>query len=247
MGSRPSIIVKKTRSGFLGAVLYREENTYKNAQTAMALAYLFQERRFPDGIRSPILRSFLNSILHCSSVADVSVTLNQAVAAAQKKLRRPLDDISPSDLPGWATGHLTNNTTSPQSAEDAIRKLAALMETYPSAILDTTMLPLPKAEMKTALKQAWLRIESAKWRNWLEVGYIILSNFQDGVGPRPCQQPVFPPNKDPELLRDWLRSDAGKANMAALEIWQRWNDLAIKESDFLLSELNQWKAAQRNH
>jgi hypothetical protein len=48
--------------------------------------------------------------------------------------------------------------------------------------------------------------------------------------------------KDPELLRDWLRSDAGKANIAALEIWQRWNDLAIKASDFRLSELNQWKA-----
>jgi hypothetical protein len=61
------------------------------------------------------------------------------------------------------------------------------------------MLPLPKAEMKTALKQAWLQTESAKWRNWLEVGYIILSNIQDGVGPRPRQQPVFPPNKRPRV------------------------------------------------
>jgi hypothetical protein len=241
--ARTSISVKKSRSGFLGAVLYREENTYKNAQTAMALAYLFQERRFPDGVHSPILRSFLNAILHCSSVADVSVSLNQAVLVAQKKLGQPLDAISPSELPGWATGHLANNT-SPQGAEDAIRKLGALMETYPSAILDTTMLPLPKTEMKTALKQAWLQTKDAQWRNWLEVGYMTLASFQDGVGRTPCQT-VHLPDIKPELLKNWFQSDAGKTTMAALDNFARWQVLAAKESDFLLAELNQWKAAQR--
>ena len=241
--AKTSISVKKSRSGFLGAVLYREENTYKNAQTAMALAYLFQERRFPDGVHSPILRSFLNAILHCSSVADVSVSLNQAALVAQKKLGRPLDAISPSDLPGWATGHLANDI-SPQGAEDAIRKLGALMETYPSAILDTTMLPMPKAEMKIALKQAWLQTKDAQWRNWLEVGYMTLANFQDGVGRAPCQT-VYLPDIKPELLKNWFQSGAGKTTMAALDNFARWQVLAAKESEFLLAELNQWKAAQR--
>jgi hypothetical protein len=100
------------------------------------------------------------------------------------------------------------------------------------------MLPLPKAEKKTAVKHARLRTESAEWRNWLEVGYLTLSNFQDGVGRTPCQHPVFPPNKDLEFLRNWLRSDAGKASMAAFEIWKRWNDLAIKDGDFLLSKFS---------
>ena len=54
--ARSGAIVKKSRIGFLGAVLYKEDNAFKNAETAMALACLFPERRFPDGIHSPILK-----------------------------------------------------------------------------------------------------------------------------------------------------------------------------------------------
>jgi hypothetical protein len=209
--------------------------------------------------------------LHCSSAAEVSVTLNQAVSSAQKKLGRPLAEISPSDLPNWATGHLADAASQPKSirplqadkiglaskvpaadntkmsreiSQAAIKKLATLMEAYPSAILDTTMLPLPKTEMKAALKLAWLQTESAKWRKWLELGYVLLGDFQDDVGPNPIQ-PVDLPDLKPELLKDWLLSNAGRASMEAFKKWQQWQDLAAKESDFLLAELKQWKATQK--
>lgn len=97
------IIVKKSRIGLFGSVLYSEKNVYKNAQNAFALACLFPERRFPDAASDPILRSFLNAILHCSSVADVAITLNGAVAAVERRFGRKIDEIGPSDLPAWAT------------------------------------------------------------------------------------------------------------------------------------------------
>ena len=132
----------------------------------------------------------------------------------------------------------------PEISQAAIKKLATLMEPYPSAILDTTMLPLPKTEMKAALKLAWLQTESAKWREWLELGYVLLADFQDGVGATPIQ-PLDLPDLKPELLKDWLLSNAGRASMEAFKRWQQWQDLAAKESDFLLAELKQWKAAQK--
>ena len=110
------------------------------------------------------------------------------------------------------------------------------METYPSAILDTTMLLLSKAEMKIALKQAWLQTKDPEWRNWLEVGYMMLANFQDGVGRTPCQAVDLPDIK-PELLKNWLQSDAGKMTMAAFDNFARWEELAAKESDLLLAKL----------
>jgi hypothetical protein len=106
------------------------------------------------------------------------------------------------------------------------------------------MLPLPKPGMKTALKQAWLQTKDAHTRNQLEVSYVTLANFQDGVGRTPCQ-PVQLPDVKPELLKNWLQSDAGKATMAAFDNFTRRQSLAVTESEFLLAELKQWKAAQR--
>jgi hypothetical protein len=100
------IASKKSRFGFWGTTLYDETNVYKNAQVAIALAYLFPARRFPDDVYDPILRSFLNAILHCFGIADVAVTLNQAAASVEEKLGRKLSEITPSDLPHWATDRL---------------------------------------------------------------------------------------------------------------------------------------------
>jgi hypothetical protein len=137
---------------------------------------------------------------------------------------------------------LADNAASPRSGEDAIQKLRAFMETYPSAILDTTMLPFPKADMKKVLKQAWHQTNDAQLRNLLEVDWMMLANFQDGVGHPPCQA-VHLPDIKPESLKKWFQSDVGKTTMAAFDNFARWQSVAAKESDFLLAELNQWKAA----
>jgi hypothetical protein len=105
--AQSGVIVKKSEGGLFGLLfgpkLFAEKNAYTVSRCALALTYLFPERRFPDGISSLPLRAFLNAILHCSSPAEVAVTLNQAVWNAEKRLGRSLEEISVSNLPSWAT------------------------------------------------------------------------------------------------------------------------------------------------
>ena len=96
---------------------------------------------------------------------------------------------STSAAPGMAT----------ELALDAVAKLSELLERHPLAILDVNRLPLPKAEMKTALKLLWQLAPNEQRRNQVEVAYIHLSNFQDGVGDVPLE-PIVPPNSPPEKV-----------------------------------------------
>src|ERR1035437_2364519 len=109
--AQSGIIVKKSRHFFWGAILYNEKNVYKNAQCALALAYLFPERRFPDGVSDNVLRAFFNAILHSASTSEVCVTLNEAVKSAEKKAGCAFDKICLSDIPSWATNHRQANST----------------------------------------------------------------------------------------------------------------------------------------
>src|ERR1700730_14582181 len=68
----------------------------------IALAYLFPEKRFPDGVMDHNLRSFLNAILHCHSASEVCKTLNEAIETAEKKAGCPLKELSMYDFPSWA-------------------------------------------------------------------------------------------------------------------------------------------------
>jgi|GraSoi2013_100cm_1033763.scaffolds.fasta_scaffold63274_2 hypothetical protein len=78
----------------------QRQDAYINAQRTGALAYLFPDKRFPDGISNLSLRAFFNAILHCHSATEVCLTLNQAIQLAEKKAGCPLDEIS--DFPWWA-------------------------------------------------------------------------------------------------------------------------------------------------
>src|SRR6266705_4927555 len=93
--------VKKSRYGLFGSVLYHEKNAYINAQRTGALAYLFPDKRFPDDISSPVLRAFLNAILHCHNAADVSITLNEAIPSAENRAGCALSKIPRSHHPSW--------------------------------------------------------------------------------------------------------------------------------------------------
>jgi hypothetical protein len=125
--ARSSILVKKSRYVFLGAVLYRETDVYKNARTAMALAYLFPDDQTPRGISNPVLRSFFNALLHCSSCAEVCVVINEAVQRAERKARCRLDEIPRADLPAWAREgerEVQLDTTSMERPVSALNKVA---------------------------------------------------------------------------------------------------------------------------
>jgi hypothetical protein len=76
--AQTGVRVKKSRLGFLGAILYHEKNAYQAAKTGMALDSLFPEQKIPLPITNPVLRAFANAIWHCASAAEVARTLNEA-------------------------------------------------------------------------------------------------------------------------------------------------------------------------
>jgi hypothetical protein len=100
--AQSGILVRKSRHGIFGATLYNEKNVYINARRTGALAYLFPDRQFPDGISNPSLRAFFNAILHCHSANGVCTTLNEAIQSAERKAGRSLDQFSATDFPSWA-------------------------------------------------------------------------------------------------------------------------------------------------
>jgi hypothetical protein len=81
--AQSGVLVKNSRFGWFGAILYNEKNVYKAAETAMALDFLFPDNLLPAGFTDLVLKSFANAIWHCSTCAEVAVTLNEAVARAK--------------------------------------------------------------------------------------------------------------------------------------------------------------------
>ena len=73
----------------------------------------------------------------------------------------------------------------------AAMKLGEILENNSGiVVMDSRMLPLPKSEMKAALKIAWKVAGSPELRDAVEVCYLGLSNFQDGVGNKPIDMNV---------------------------------------------------------
>ena len=80
--AQTGVVVKKSISGLMGLKLYRSQTMYEAAKTAKALAQLFPKYATPPWIINPVLRSFINAALHCSSAAEVIDVFNNAVARA---------------------------------------------------------------------------------------------------------------------------------------------------------------------
>jgi hypothetical protein len=74
------VVVKRSISGLMGRKLYESETVNEAATTAKALARLFPKYVTPPWITNPVLRSFINAALHCSSAAEVTDVLNTAAA-----------------------------------------------------------------------------------------------------------------------------------------------------------------------
>ncbi|MEJ2581369.1 MAG: hypothetical protein P8127_07005 [Acidobacteriota bacterium] len=78
--AQTGVVVKKSISGLMGPKLYKSQTANEAATTADALAQLFPKPVTPPWITDPVLRSFINATLHCSSAAEVLDVLNTAVA-----------------------------------------------------------------------------------------------------------------------------------------------------------------------
>jgi hypothetical protein len=81
---------------------------------------------------------------------------------------------------------------------DALGALGDMMETGPTFVFPASKLPLPKEEMKIAVKQAWASTKDKTMRNHLSVAYASLSQFQEDAR-TPFEMPSF--RADPESLR----------------------------------------------
>jgi hypothetical protein len=181
--ARIGAIVRRSRFGFFGPVLYQEKNLYQVAATAAALTDRFPDNLLPAGFTDPVLSAFANAIFHCSTCAQVSIILNGAlkersstdIDTSHKAARAaPLSELTTADVPR------------------ILQKYGELIEKYPTAYVDETLLPVSKHQMKMVLKAAWKMAPNEQLRNHVEVGWTLLSMFQPNIGEVPIDCKISP-------------------------------------------------------
>jgi tetratricopeptide (TPR) repeat protein len=109
------------------------------------------------------------------------------------------------------------------AASKAISRYGALMEHMGTSFVDASLLPLSKAGMKQALMVGWKNTDDKHMKAMIEIGYLSLSNFQEGIGNKPIDCKL-PPDVDPAKT------------IAIMEPWLKWSKTVRAESDALLVE-----------
>ena len=124
--------------------------------------------------------------------------------------------------PGSARDAAATSATNPW---EALPRLRDLLKRRPFAIYDASALPLPKAEMKIALKVAWDLAASDTQRAEIEAGFLQLSQFQDGIGAEPIDGD-FPPTADPAETAALVNRWVPWAGLCQDDKWALWVELA---------------------
>jgi hypothetical protein len=96
--SGTGVIVKRSKWGLFGAIIYREPNGFAAAMTAKALYYLYPYERIPDDIGNPMLRAFVNAAMHSSTLTDLVEVFKGAIREAEWASGTAIDKL--------ARGHL---------------------------------------------------------------------------------------------------------------------------------------------
>jgi len=76
--AQTGILEKKSKVGFLGAILYEEKDIYKAAKNAQALSDKYLNNLTPEEMWNPVFKSIVNAILHCNNLPEVTLVLNEA-------------------------------------------------------------------------------------------------------------------------------------------------------------------------
>ncbi len=126
------------------------------------------------------------------------------------------------------------STKQPKTVDDIMSEYGGLLEKYPLAIMDISMLPIPKVKMKVILKALYAQARTTEDKNWFETGFMILSNFQDGVGAKPI---------DCKLPEGTTKADI-QAGLAIMDKWILWQKLSAAEMEILLTEWRRFKAGE---
>ena len=79
--AQSGVLIRKSKVGFFGAKLFDESNVYKLAKAAMHLDESYESDLTPEDMWNPILKAFVNTILHSSDLGEVTRILNEAYAA----------------------------------------------------------------------------------------------------------------------------------------------------------------------
>jgi hypothetical protein len=126
----------------------------------------------------------------------------------------------------------TEGDTNLRTEEHAINDYGAIIADAPLTIFPASRLPLPKQDMKAALKRAWSGIDDPHIRDVIEVGYIHLAHFRSEVS-----DPIDPTLAGPP--------DPARA-MAILGPYREISGAMNAESAELLAEFRQFKKTCRN-
>jgi len=94
------------------------------------------------------------------------------------------------------------------------------MHQHPDAILDTSVLPASKAELKSVLRLAWQMHGGAEERAVIEKGYRYLARFQEGVGGAIIRLGNAAGSGEDETAKRWR----AKAETEAIELAAEFED-----------------------
>jgi len=83
---KTGIRVKKSRIRLFGARLFEERDLIKVARIRQALNSSYPKDITPRGMRCPNLKSVVNAILHCDTLAKAQAILDEAQAMAEVDL-----------------------------------------------------------------------------------------------------------------------------------------------------------------
>jgi hypothetical protein len=159
--AQAGVRVRKSRSGFFGAILYNEKNVYLAAKTGLALDRQFPVNLVPVQIKNPVLRAFANAAWHCPTAVTVARVLNEALStkSADEANAKRIEAIIGTVVPAYGE----------------------IIEKWPLVIFPTSRLPLSKDEMKTALRLAWRIRKEPHLREFVELAYVHLCQFRDDI------------------------------------------------------------------
>jgi hypothetical protein len=196
--------------GFFAAVLYNEKDVYKAAKTALALGELFIEKRIPVTLQNPVLNAYANAIWQCSSAAEVAVTLNEAVAKAEAQAKND------------------------EKIVGCFADLMASGETKSDAYYDVSVLPYSKEAILQAIEREIVRESLDARVEWLKVGAVFLTSFQEGIGPKP----LYFLGSDLAKLRDLPLQQRANVISENGERVRRFSELARAEDDRISARID---------
>ena len=117
-------------------------------------------------------------------------------------------------------------------ANIAISRMGALLEKHPGGYMDESWLPLAKPAMKTAFKIAIAAETNPERIEWLKAGWILLADFQPGIGNTPLSSPPMPSKPTPEF-------------MASFGCYTDMTKTVAKEGERLLAEMQEFMTSRQ--